>query len=125
MLKNCSNKQGKVSQIDSRSKNKFWKNIASLAVVGHVKSKEMVELKVFQLESIWVYKIHICKKISYAMLLPNHWLIFETREGTMETKNNAYLKLGLEIHQHNCRRQNFLTRWAWNEKWEMIKYCIR
>ena len=54
MLKRYSKKQGKVSQINSRSKNKLWKNMASLAVVVHVKSKEMVELEVLQLELIWL-----------------------------------------------------------------------
>ena len=53
MLKQYSNKQGKVSQISSRSKNKLYKkNMASLTVVGHVTSKKMIELKVLQLELI-------------------------------------------------------------------------
>ena len=52
MLKQYSNKQGKVSQINSRNKNKFEKNMASLAVVVHLKSNEMVELEVLQLELI-------------------------------------------------------------------------
>ena len=59
MLKQNSNKQGKVSQINSRNKNKFEKNMASLAVVVHLKSNEMVELEVLQLEYLTLKDTHL------------------------------------------------------------------